>query len=226
MTGGSSLDQAQSKAVIGLLQHMEGLSIAQITQDIHSQVIAPITHDPWRRPALLLITPILHANLLTKSPNILQDIPLNAPHGTITKRLTEDSPLPCMQRLIPGVMRIGHGVGKGIVELGLADVGAEAVDVLEGGAGVEGDGVGAEAHHGAVLLVQTPELEMAVAAVGVVELVGVGELGEDGAGVFGEGVEEDAVDGEGEELVGLLVLFSSAGGKTHVDEARAQEGGC
>jgi hypothetical protein len=44
--------------------------------------------------------------------------------------------------------------------------------------------------------VHAPEVEVAVALPGVVELVGVGDLGEEGAGVLGEGVEEDAVDDE------------------------------
>lgn len=45
-----------------------------------------------------------------------------------------------------------------------------------------------------ILLMKTPELDVAVALPGMVELVCVGDLGETGAGVFGQRVEEDAVD--------------------------------
>lgn len=35
-----------------------------------------------------------------------------------------------MQRTIPAIVRVGRRVHKGIVELGLADVGLEAVDLF------------------------------------------------------------------------------------------------
>jgi hypothetical protein len=47
--------------------------------------------------------------------------------------------------LVARVVGVGNGVGKGVVELGLADVGLEAVDVLEGLVGAEGERVGAVA---------------------------------------------------------------------------------
>ena len=228
VTSGGGLDQTESEAVVWLLQHVEGLSVGQIAENIHGEVIAPVTHDARRRPALLLVAAILRADLLAEGPDILQDVALDAPHGRVREGLAQDSPLPRVQRLVPGVVGVGDGVGEGIVELGLADVGLEAVDVLEGGVGVEGDAVGAEADDGAVLLVEAPELEVPVALVGVVELVGVGELGDDGAGVLGERVEEDAVDAEREGLRGSACLHTTVRlqDMAYVGEASTQKGGC
>ncbi len=44
-----------------------------------------------------------------------------------------------MELLVAGVVGVGDGVGKGIIEFSLANIGLEAVDLLEGGIGVEGD---------------------------------------------------------------------------------------
>lgn len=91
-------------------------------------------------------------------------------------------------------MGVGGRVDEGVVKLGFAHVGLEAIDVLEGGVGVDGERVGPEADEFAVFLVHTPELEMPVTFEGVVGHVAVGQLGEQGTGVFGEGVEEEAVE--------------------------------
>ena len=82
---------------------------------------------------------------------------------------------------------------EGVVEVCLAHIGPEAIDLFKGSGRVEGERVGAEADDGAVSLVETPEFEMAVAFPGVVELVAASESGEDGAWVLGERVEEEAV---------------------------------
>lgn len=92
------------------------------------------------------------------------------------------------------VVRVRGGMDKGIVELSFADIGTEAVDILEGGSGVEADAVGPEAHLWAILLVEAPEFEMTVAFPGVIEHVGIREVGEEGAWVFGEGMEEEPVE--------------------------------
>jgi hypothetical protein len=206
VSGRGGLDQAQSEAVIGLLEHMESFPVAQITQDIHGQVVTPVTHEPRGSPALGVGGRVVHgADLLTEGADILQNVALNAAHGAVGEGLGEDAALAGVQLLVAGIVGVGDGVGKGVVELGLADVGAEAVDVLERRARVERDRVGAEADSLAVLLVQAPELEVTVAAPGVVEVVGVGDLGQDGAGVPGERVEEDAVDDEADGLDNVLV---------------------
>lgn len=45
-----------------------------------------------------------------------------------------------------------------------------------------------------------PKLEMAITLVGVVELVGIGNLGQERAGVLGQRVEEDSVDDDADGL--------------------------
>lgn len=199
MPSSSSLDKTKSKPIIRTLQHMKRLAKAQIAQNVHGQITAPITHILRHRPPLRLL-PSAGTNLLAKRPHVTEDVPLDALHSTIAKRLAHDAPLAGVQLLVARVVRVGDRVGKGVVELGLAHVGLEAVDVLEGGARVKGQGVGAEAHDGAVTLVQAPELEVPVPPVGVVELVGVCEFGEEGTRVLGQRVEEEAVDGQAERV--------------------------
>lgn len=186
-------DQVNRKAVVLPLQHVEGLAETQVAQDIHGQPAEPITHALGRRPPFLIADPHSRADPLTKRPDVREDVPLHLLDGGITKRMRHDAALARVQLAVAAVVRVGRGVDKGVVELGLAHVGLEAVDVLEGGRGVEGQGVGAEAHDGAVALVEAPEFEVPVAAVRVPQLVQVGEPCEERARVFCEGVEEEAV---------------------------------
>ncbi len=51
-----------------------------------------------------------------------------------------------------------------------------------------------------MLLVQAPELEVAITLVGVVELVGIRDFGQKGSGILGQRVEEDSVDDEANRL--------------------------
>lgn len=76
-------------------------------------------------------------------------------------------------------------MNEGIVELGLANVGLEAVDGLEGRVGVEGEAVGPETDNLAVLLVVAPELQVPVALPSMIQLVSVGNLGAERAWVLG-----------------------------------------
>lgn len=146
MSGSSSLNQLQSEAVVRRLKHMESLSERQITKNIHGQVVAPISHVARARPALGVGTTISNTNLLAESTNIAKNVALHLLHGRLREGVRQDTALACVDFLVTGVVGVGDGVGKGIVELGLADVGLEAVDLLEGGVGVEGDGVGAESN--------------------------------------------------------------------------------
>ena len=146
MPGGRRLDQLQSEAVLGALDHVECLSEAQIAKDIHSQVVAPIGHVPGLSPALGVAAAIRHADLLAEGAHVAQDVALHLLHGALGEGVRQDTALAGVDILVAGVVGVGGRVDEGVVELGLADVGAEAVDLLEGRVGVEGNGVGAEAH--------------------------------------------------------------------------------
>lgn len=91
-------------------------------------------------------------------------------------------------------------MGKRIVEVGLAYIRLEAVDILERDLGIEREGIWAEANYWPVLLVQTPEFQVAVAGVGVLELVGVCELCNEGARIFSQWMKKDSVDCDYESL--------------------------
>lgn len=65
---------------------------------------------------------------------------------------------------------------------------------------VEREAIGTKADNGPVFLVAAPELQVSVAFPGVVGGVEVCEFGEEGARVFGEGVEVEAVNRCGGEI--------------------------
>ncbi len=147
MSGGGCLDELQGEAVVGALEHVKGLAEAQVAENIHGQVVAPVGHVAGSGPAFALGRggAVAHANLLAKGADIAENVALHLLHGALGKGMREHAALAGVDLLVAGVVGVGGGVDKGVVELGLADVGAEAVDFLEGRVGVEGDAVGAEA---------------------------------------------------------------------------------
>lgn len=84
--------------------------------------------------------------------------------------------------------------GKRLVEVSLLHVGAESVDGLETGRGVDAEQIGTQTHVRAILLMCAVKREMAGSFVGVVGEVDVCDFGEEGAWVAGERVECEAVD--------------------------------
>ena len=85
------------------------------------------------------------ADLGTEGSYILQDIFLDFFESLGAKRVGQDPPLACMLRLVAGVVRVSSRVHKGVVKLGLPDIGGKAVDGFESRGGVERDAIGAEA---------------------------------------------------------------------------------
>lgn len=193
MAGGRRLHQLERKSILRALNHVKSLAKAEITQNVHGKITTPITHILRNSPPLLLILST-RTHSLAEGSHILQNVALDALHRSITKSLAHDTPLPRMQSPVSGVVRVCHGMRKGIVEFSLAHIALEAVDVAQRLLRVEAETVGREAHDGAVALVQAPELKMPIALVSVVQLVSVCELSQDRAWVFGQRVEEDAVD--------------------------------
>jgi len=107
-----------------------------------------------------------------------------------------------------------------LVEFGFLDVpcvDSVTVDILEGRCRVYADCVWGPADNRTVFLVQPVEKEVPVAFVGMPCCNEGGEFAEEGAGVLGEGVQEDPVEEKGEEG------YEGDGGE--VGEA-CEEGGC
>ena len=157
MSGCRSFDKAQGEPVVFTLQHVESLSKAQVSKNIHSKVITPVGHISGAGPSLGLNAGIFTTNLLGESTNISEDISLHLLHCTIREGMGQNTTLPSMQLFVTSVMGVGSGMDKGIVELGLADIGFESVDLLQGRVRVDADGVGAKADNLAILLVHPPE---------------------------------------------------------------------
>lgn len=191
MALGCDADEVDGVAVVGAVEHVEGLAEAEIAQDVHGEPVAPVGHVLGRAPALVVLDgAAVVADGLGEGADVGQHVALDLLDGAVGEGVRQDAALAGVQVLVAGVVGVRGRVHKGVVELGLAHVGAEAVDVLQGRVGVDRERVRAEAHKLAVPLMHAPELEVAVAAPGEVEHVGIGELGEEGARVLGEGVEE------------------------------------
>jgi len=172
--------------VVGAVQHMEGFTKAEIAQDIHGQPVAPIGHVLGRTPALLLVRqPAKLANAFAECSDVCQDVAFYLLYRAVGEGLGQHTTLPCVHIFIPCVVCIGRRVDEGIVELGLAHVGSEAIDVLERRVGVDRNRAGPESHKLAVFLVQSPELEMAVAFPGVVEHVCISKFRQEWPWVLG-----------------------------------------
>lgn len=215
MPGGRQRHQFQCITVIGLLQHVEGLAEAQVAEDVHGQVVAPVGHVLGRRPALLLAAGT-GTDLVAKGPHIGEDVTLHLLHGIVGEAVGQDAALPRVQGLVAGIVCVGSRVHEGVVELGLAHIGLETVDLLQGRVGVEGEAVGAETDDLAVRLVQAPELEVPVALPGVVQLVGIGNLGQERAGVSRQRVEVKTVDDDGDDLGGSAGKDEAFGEGAHI----------
>lgn len=102
--------------------------------DIHGQPVAPVGHVLRRTPSLIILdgTAIV-ADGLAESADVGQDVALYLFDGAIGEGMRQNTALASVEVPVAGVVGVGSGVDEGIVELGLPDVGAEAVDLLEGG---------------------------------------------------------------------------------------------
>lgn len=210
---GGDGDEVDGVAVVGLFEHVEGFSEAEIAQDVHGEPVAPVGHVLGSGPALLVGEgeagcdggTAKVADGVAEGADVGQNVALDFLDGRVGEGVRQDAALAGVQVAVAGVVGVGSRVDEGVVELGLAHIGLEAVDFLEGGVGVDGERVGSEADEFAVFLVHAPELEMSVTLEGMVGHVAVGQLGEHGTRVFGKGVEEETVDDEACCL--LLLLF-------------------
>jgi hypothetical protein len=156
---------------------VESLAIAEIAEDIHGQIVAPVRHVLRRGPALGSIAS-LRANLLAEGADIGEDVAFHVLQGAVRESMGDYTALARVQSLVTRVVRVGHRMDEGVVELSLADVGLEAIYLLESRVRVERDAVGAEADNLAIFLVHAPKLNVTVSLVGMPQLMGIGKLGE------------------------------------------------
>lgn len=147
MSGRGRLDELQGKSIVGLLEHVERLSEAEIPENIHGKIVAPVAHIARTGPSLGINVAIVEANLLAEGADVAQDVALHLLHGALGKGVRQDTALASVDILVASVVRVGGGMDKGIVELGLADVGAETINILERLVGIEGERVGAKANN-------------------------------------------------------------------------------
>ena len=89
---------------------------------------------------------------------------------------------------------ISRITGEEFVEGSFSNRGFRSVDAAVGGLSIEEDAIGVETKDGAIDFVALPNPDMPFAGDGVVEGGESGDFGEEGAGVGGEGAEEEVVD--------------------------------
>ena len=140
-------DQLAGIPVVGTVEHVEGLAEAEVPEDVHGQPVAPVGHVPRGGPALLLtaVRALGPAEFAAKGAYVVEDVAFGLLDGAIGEGMGQYATLTRVHLLVPRVVGIWSGMHEGIVELGLADVGAEPVYVLEGRVGVEGEAVRTEA---------------------------------------------------------------------------------
>lgn len=85
MTGSGSLDKAQGESVLVALEHVESLAKAEVTKNIHGEVVTPVAHVSRLRPTLGFDGAVGDANLLAKGADVSDNIPLHLLHGTLGK---------------------------------------------------------------------------------------------------------------------------------------------
>ena len=122
MARGGGFNKTQGETVGWAFEHVESLTKAQITKNIHSKVVAPVAHLARLGPALIVRRAICHTNLLAESTDVAEDVSLHLLHGTLGESLRHDTALAGVDLLVAGVVGVGSGMDKGIVELGLSDV--------------------------------------------------------------------------------------------------------
>lgn len=146
-------DQVNSISVIRAVQHVEGLAEAEIAQDVHGQPVAPVRHILGRTPAFLLVGhPAQITNCLAKCADVGQDVTLHLFDRPVREGVGKHTALSGVEVLVSGVVGVRGGVDEGVIELGLANIGTEAIDFFEGRVGVDRERIGAEPHELAVFL--------------------------------------------------------------------------
>lgn len=131
-------DEVDGIAVVGTVQHVERLAEAKIAQNVHGEPAAPVGHVLGRAPSFLFCDgPAIIADGITEGSDVVEDVAFHALDGAIREGVRQHTPFPGVQILVAGVVCVGRGVDKGVVELGLADIGLEAINVPQGRVGVD-----------------------------------------------------------------------------------------
>lgn len=103
----------------------------------------------------------------------------------------QHSPLPRVYSFVNGAVYADRALGSGkrMIEICFPYVRFGTVDVLQGGAGVERQTIGAVANDIAILLVAAPELQMPIALPSVVGLVKACDSRKEWSWISGERME-------------------------------------
>lgn len=140
------------------------------------EIIIPPPHVNPLTPPSPLSPRSLHplCNPLHPNLHILQNIPLHTPHRTLRKSLPHNPALPRMLHPLSGQQRTDRSRvrAKSVVKnFRFLHICSMAIDYFQSRRIVDGERVGGEADHKAVAGMEVVEVNVFVAAVGVVDVV-------------------------------------------------------
>lgn len=174
----STVDKMHHLSLCSINQHVEALSEAQLSHNIvghEAQPAVESAHDLAALGAILIVQQgSSFLSTLAKNRTQLIDVEehdiFHAFQCRVGKRLTKNSPLAAMDKLIDHVVRVVHALDcrKPIVKIGLLEPFPMAVDVMESLHRVDRNEVWRHTHVRAISLMQLMKPEMAVTLESVV----------------------------------------------------------
>lgn len=132
-------DQVDGEAVGGVVEHPEGFAEAEVPHDVEGEVVRPVGDvlafgTPSSIVILLLAFTVIDCASypITESADVLEYVFLHPLHRRIGEGMAQHAPLSSVDLLVNRVVRVCRlrGRREDAVELGLADVGAKAVDCV------------------------------------------------------------------------------------------------
>src|SRR5687768_12467938 len=107
MSLGSDAYEVDGVSVVRLVQHVVGLSEAQVSEDIHGQPVTPVGHVLGGSPSLLLVNHTAQvANRVAKRPDVGEDVTLHLLDGAVREGMRQHSALPRVDLLVARVVGV------------------------------------------------------------------------------------------------------------------------
>ena len=187
-------------------EHVKALPKAELAHHIVGEIAEPISHVLHHTLLVTTLIAIHTRQRRAELSHMQQHHILHTLQRGLRKCLAKHTPLAPVHRLINRIVRVVHSLDgrECVVEIGLLEPLAVAVDIVQTAVGVDRDKVRRDTDVRAVLLVESVQPEMAITLEAVVELYPGCDRGPEGTGNAAEGVDEAVVEDVGDGLSGLL----------------------
>lgn len=188
-------------------EHVKALSKAELAHHIVGEITEPICHILHHAFLIATLIAAIHTRQRrAKLSHMQQHHIFHTLQRSLRKGLAKHTPLAPVNRLINRIVRVVHTLDgrERVVEIGLLEPLAVAVDIVQTAVGVDRDKVRRDTNVRTVLLVESVQPEMAIALEAVVELYPGCDRGPEGTGDAAERVDEAVVEDVGDGLSGSL----------------------